>query len=127
MRPLARLLLLAALLAGCDAGPLGAPGPGETGLRGRVVRGPTQPVCREGEPCSEPFSAGFTVRRGTRAVGTFETGADGRFAIRLAPGTYGIVPDADAPLLQPEQQRQDVTVGPDGATEVEVEFDTGIR
>ena len=127
MRPVARALLFAALLTGCDAGPLGVPGPGETGLQGRVLRGPVQPVCREGEPCDEPFSAGFTVQRGRRTVGTFATGVDGRFAVRLSPGTYGIIPDADAPLMQPEFQRRDVTVGSDGVTEVEVVFDTGIR
>lgn len=127
MLRLSQFLLLGALLVGCDAGPLGPPGPGDTGLRGRVLRGPIQPVCREGEPCDAPFQAGFTVQRGERTVGTFESSADGQFSIRLDPGTYGIVPDADAPLLQPEAQRREVVVGADGVTEVEVVFDTGIR
>ena len=129
MRPLLCALLLTALVGGCDTvGMLGVPGPGDTGLQGRVLRGPTQPVCSPDVSCDdEPFSAGFTVLRGERTVGTFATGADGRFAIRLEPGRYAVVPDADAPLLQPELQRQNVAVGPVGVTEVELVYDTGIR
>ena len=127
-----RLLVLAAALvalAGCDAaGVLGAPGPGETGLRGVVVRGPVQPTCQAGEPCDdEPFSAGFTVLRGGQTVGTFRSDAEGRFAVRLDAGSYTVVPDDDAPLLAPSSQARDVRVLAGDVTTVALSFDTGIR
>ena len=102
--------------------------PGETGLRGQVLRGPIQPVCQEDEPCEDaPFAATFHVYRGARRVATFRSGDDGRFEVVLDPGTYTVVPDADAPLLAPEQQRQEVVVEADGVTEVTLRYDTGIR
>ncbi len=126
---LSGVVALLVALAGCDsAAPLDAPGPGEPGLQGVVVRGPIEPVCQKGRPCEdEPFSAGFTVRRGSRAVGTFRSDTAGRFAVRLDPGAYAVVPDADAPLLAPESQAQAVEVGAGGVTSVRLLFDTGIR
>lgn len=111
-------------LVGCHPVADGLPA---TGLTGVVVRGPTQPVCTVDVSCDAPFAAGFQVRQGDRLVATFRSDADGRFEKRLPPGPYRIVPDADAPLLSPQSQSRDVTVGTDGLTSVRLEFDTGIR
>ena len=102
--------------------------PVSTGLSGTVVRGPMQPVCSVDEPCSDaPFSASFTVYRGTGRAGRFLSDSLGAFTVALAPGAYRIVPDPGAPLLNPEGQGKDVEVGPTGTTSVRLVFDTGIR
>jgi hypothetical protein len=103
-------------------------GPGDTGLRGQVLRGPIQPVCHQGEPCDDaPFAATFHVYREERHITTFRSRDDGRFEVALNPGSYTIVPGADAPIIAPESQGQEVEVGTDGITEVTLRFDTGIR
>jgi len=111
-------------LAAC-AGP-GSPTP-TTGLTGTVVRGPITPVCQPQVPCDAPFSAGFSVERNGGHVAQFRSDAAGAFTVWLAPGTYRIIPDADAPLLAPSSQAKAVDVGSFGLTSVRLEFDTGIR
>jgi hypothetical protein len=121
------LNLIALGLAALASTSCGGVEPPLTRLVGQVVRGPVQPVCQVDVPCEEPFSAGFTVRLGSRRVTTFRSDSQGRFAVPLAPGTYTIVPAPDAPLLSPSQQAKLVTVGPDSVTVVQLDFDTGIR
>jgi hypothetical protein len=114
---------------GSGAGPARGPGGSEseaTGLEGTALRGPTRPVCRVDNPCIAPFSATFEVWQGERVVARFQSDADGHFLIHLAPGVYTVVPDASAGILA-RSQVHEVTVGPDGLTHVEWEFDTGIR
>jgi hypothetical protein len=128
LRPSVMAAAVVALLVcalGCSSGV--APD-GGTPVDGQVLRGPTQPVCRVDVSCSAPFAAGFTVQQDDRAVLRFQSDADGRFSITLAPGTYAIVPDADAPILTPAAQVKALTV-PAQSEPVEVEwtFDTGIR
>ena len=50
MRNTIGIATLAALVLGCSSALAGT----ATGLRGKVMRGPTQPVCRITEPCEEP-------------------------------------------------------------------------
>ena len=62
-----------------------------SGLHGTVMRGPTMPVCRVGEPCSAPAAnvpIGFVRNDRTYATKTDDRG---RYRIALAPGTYTIV------------------------------------
>ena len=117
-------IIIASLAIAC-AGPAG-PGP-DTGLQGAVRYGPIQPVCHEGQPCDAPLQAGFDVERAGLVVARFQSDADGRFEVRLLPGTYVVIPDASAPVMQPRLQRREVVVGPVGLTVVELAFDTGIR
>ena len=98
----------------------------QTGLQGTVRRGPIRPVCQVDQPCDAPFSARFGVQQGGQVVAHFQSDSDGRFVVHLAPGTYTIVPDASVPLPM-RGQVQEVTVGPSGVTQVELDFDTGIR
>jgi hypothetical protein len=104
----------------------GSPTP-TTGLTGVVLRGPITPVCQFDVACDAPFSAGFTVERDQRAVAHFRSNAAGHFTVRLQPGTYRIVPDADAPVISPTSQAKVVEVDQVGLTEVRLVFDTGIR
>src|SRR3954469_18402803 len=70
-----------------------------TGLTGTVTRGPITPVCQAGVPCDAPMQAAFEVRRDGKTVASFQTDAQGRFIVKLAPGTYTIVPAAGAGLM----------------------------
>jgi hypothetical protein len=99
----------------------------DTGLEGTARRGPIYPVCRPEQPCDAPLSTRFDLLRGTQVVVSFRSDANGRFLVRVAPGTYLVVPDASAPLLDPRGQGEKVIVGVSGLTSVELEFDTGIR
>ena len=61
---------------------------GSSGLRGVVTRGPTQPVCMVGRPCTKPAAnVTLTFTRGGvphRVVST----KTGIYRIALRPGTY---------------------------------------
>jgi hypothetical protein len=78
-------------------------------------------------PCDEPFSASFSVRQNGRTVTTFHSDASGHFEVRIAPGTYLVVPAADAPIISPSSQAKQVEVGSSGLTSAVLHFDTGIR
>ena len=97
-----------------------------TGLEGMVRRGPTQPVCRVGEPCDAPFSAGFQVWQRQQFVARFHSDSAGHYRVLLAPGAYTIVADSGAPIW-PSHQPHDVTVRTPGLTHLDLDFDTGIR
>ncbi len=124
MRRQAAFAIAVCVVAAC--GHASAPTP-TTGLTGLVVRGPITPVCQLLIPCEAPFSAGFTVQQQGAVVTTFRSDAEGRFTIALAPGTYRIIPNADAPIIVPAAQAKTVDVGPVGLTEVRLAFDTGLR
>lgn len=100
-----------------------------TGLTGTVTRGPTAPVCQVNVPCDAPFSAAFTATpaASTSASVHFRSDAAGQFTVYLSPGTYRIVPDADAPIISPASQTKTATVGSSGLTQLDLHFDTGIR
>jgi hypothetical protein len=102
----------------------GSGGLTKTGLEGTVRRGPIQPVCREGEPCDAPLQAGFTLQQSDSVVARFASDATGHFLVYVAPGIYMVVPDEPIGL---GQQTQEVTVGADSLTHLELTFDTGIR
>lgn len=54
------------------------------------MRGPTTPVCMLGKPCSEPaVGAVLAFSRAGRVVHV-RVGAGGRYAVRLARGTYTV-------------------------------------
>jgi hypothetical protein len=100
-------------------------GSAPTGLIGTAYRGPTRPVCPV-DKCDAPFSAGFEVWQGERVVARFQSDSAGRFLIHLPPGTYKVVPDESAGILV-RSQVHEVSVEPSGLTQVEFNFDSGIR
>jgi len=117
----AALILLS---LGCQAL---APNEATAVLTGTVYRGPIAPVCQPTVPCDAPFAATFDVRRGSRRVGTFTSGADGSFSVALPIGELLVIPHANAPIMQPTSQSKSVVLPPGGLTGVELFFDTGIR
>ena len=97
-----------------------------SGLYGTVTKGPTQPVCRQGVPCSGP-AAGITLtfRRNTDAVARVRTSSLGRYRIRLAPGVYTVTTNAKPFGVIPFPRR--AWVAPARFRRVDFEIDTGIR
>ena len=124
MRTAAILALPVLLCAAACGSPTS---PTSTGVAGTVFRGPVAPVCMVNQPCEAPFKASFSVQRGTTRVTAFHSDEQGHFEVRLSPGTYVVVPEADAPIISPQSQTKEVTVGASGLTMVELHFDTGIR
>lgn len=103
-----------------------AAGTTRSGLYGAVTRGPTQPVCRVGEPCDEP-AAGATLvffRHGRR-IARIRANDQGRYRVTLRPGRYAVRTTAQSigrgvdPSL--------VTVSRGRYTRVNFSIDTGIR
>jgi hypothetical protein len=116
------ILAAITLLSACGGSSSGS---SDSGIRGRAVISPACPV----EPCTiaePPYEGTFVVRNGDNVIATVNTGADGRFEVRLAPGAYVLQSDVEAealPLLKPVE----VPVREHEFTNVTLAFDSGIR
>lgn len=62
-----------------------------SGLRGRVLEGPTAPVCRTEDSCEKP-ARGVVLRfaRAGKLVAEAKTTSAGRYSVRLRPGSYAV-------------------------------------
>ena len=100
-----------------------------SGIDGTVMAGPMCAAVSSTNPCPDlPFAASFSVLDGAEnQVATFESDKQGHFLIMLPPGTYTIVPEASAPILNPETQRKVVNVISAQVAQVTLHFETGIR
>ncbi|HWH23797.1 MAG TPA: carboxypeptidase-like regulatory domain-containing protein [Candidatus Limnocylindria bacterium] len=132
-RLLPAVALAASLVVGAVAG-CGGPEtpPGSTpvppsGISGKVVLGPTCPVEVEGEPpCVTPYAALLLVLDTAGNVAGRATSADdGTFRLDLPPGDYVVTPQSGDPF--PVAQPINVTVVAGEYTELEINYDTGIR
>ncbi len=92
----ARLLLpLGVLLAAAACGGQVPSGSGSktsaSGLYGKVLISPAEPVCRQGEVCGRP-AAGYTLvfSSGGEIAARTKTDEKGRYRIALDPGRYAI-------------------------------------
>ncbi len=135
-RPANALLSLAlaavAMLAfvSCDdiTGPPDAstPTPIDSGIRGLVQLSPTCPGPTLADPCTSPLAkqlvivdaSGKEVTRVTSAV-------DGTFQVTLPPGEYTVNPAPNDPL--PIAPPQSVSVVAGTYTDVQIDYDSGIR
>jgi hypothetical protein len=103
----------------------------QTGIEGVAMVGPIFPVARPGFPDSRPLpGALITVQPagGGREIAEARADAHGRFLLRLAPGTYLLVPLPPKPgQFLPRGVPQTVTVPADGFAQVVVNYDSGIR
>lgn len=99
----------------------------DSGLRGRVLYGPTCPVQRVGQSCTRPYQATISILRepATKTVSTVRSASDGRFTVRLPPGRYLIEPHNGRPF--PRSRPQTVTVYAHRFTNVTITYDSGIR
>jgi hypothetical protein len=79
-------------------------------------------------PNSAPYKTTLVVRgEGDREVARFETGADGRFRVTLAPGTYRVGPPPATGRLLPRAGEETVIVEPGKYAAVTIYFDSGMR
>jgi hypothetical protein len=97
-----------------------------SGLRGVVMRGPTKPVCFEGEPCEAP-AAGLTLRfgRAGAVIAQVKTGPAGGYSVRLRAGVYTVTTPNGRPLTQLTPRRVLVPLG--RMARVNFHLDTGIQ
>ena len=86
-----RLLHLAAVLAASGALAAAAAGAASpNGLYGVVTKGPTQPVCRVGEPCTAPVQVTLVFSRPGHPALRRRSAANGAYRIALPPGYYTV-------------------------------------
>ena len=128
LRALAALAAVAVITAGLAAACGGASAP--TGLlEGTVTLGPITPVEQiGGGPNTRPYAATVDVETPDGdAVSTVESGDDGRFSVRLAAGSYRLVPRSPEDQPLPVAAPLDATVVAGKTTTVEIAYDSGIR
>lgn len=100
-----------------------------TGVRGTAMVGPTCPVVSDppDPTCADrPYAGTFVIESvGGARIAEVASGADGRFALALPPGSYQLrLRDGNAlPSLAP----QAFTVRADGWTTLDLALDSGIR
>ena len=94
-----------------------------SGVRGAVLRSPTQPVCQPENPCAAPaVGVHLTFVRGS-FVRHVLTNAHGRFSTRLKPGAYSVRVAGASFGYSPQQ----VTVRKRRMAVMAIVIDTGIR
>jgi hypothetical protein len=97
-----------------------------SGLHGIVERGPIQPVCKVGTPCTAPaVGAELVFSRNGSIAARVRTQAGGRYTVRLAPGAYS-VRLSPAPRIGGITPRE-VHVTGGAARRLDFMIDTGIR
>lgn len=124
--------LLLAVLAGCSEIGLPVATPtAPSGIKGTVVLGPTcpggqDPGANDPVACLTPFVAMLVVLDSEgAAVARVTSSGDGKFSIDLPPGDYVVTPaNAESyPVAQPVPAPVSAGV----YTEIQVNYDTGIR
>lgn len=103
----------------------------DSGLVGKVLRGPTTPVCREDKPCYAPFKGTLvftSVTLGPAPVAPVreQTAPDGTYKVILAPARYRVTTAARSRFGHTVKPAV-VTVPQTGMRRVNFIIDTGIR
>jgi hypothetical protein len=125
------VVLAGLCLVGCDPGGGASQSPtAPSGIRGTVFLGPTCPgpvdPSATDEPCVTPYSAQLAILDADGKVVTRVTsGADGTFQVDLPPGDYTVAPQNGDPV--PSAPSQPVSVEPGKYTEIQVNYDSGMR
>ena len=123
MRRALGIAVLATLVLGCGSA---GGGTATGGLKGRVMRGPTMPVCRVGVPCEEPArGVKLIFTRSGKVIGRATTNQKGYYRIALKSGPYSVRTDRRGSEKTPSPSR--VTVPSDRFKRVTFHIDTGIR
>jgi hypothetical protein len=122
MRKAVGLGILVTLAFGCGS----AGGGTATGLRGKVMRGPTQPVCRVNEPCEEPApGVRLVFYRSGKVVARARTNQKGWYRVTLRPGRYAV--STSNPRVAKNFSPKRATVPKSGVKRQDFDIDTGIR
>jgi hypothetical protein len=105
-------------------------GTGPTGIAGKAVAGPVCPVVRANDPnCNpRPVAGAVIVVKSLDGVevARAQTDGAGAFVITVPPGSYTVESDRTQGFPVPPAPVA-VTVVPNVQTDVELQFDTGIR
>ena len=104
MRTPLGLAVLGTLVLGCGS----ASGGTAAGLKGKVMRGPTQPVCFVSEPCEKP-ARGVTLvfTRSGKVVARTKTDQKGWYRVTLRPGRYAVRSSSTGPEQRPVSEERD--------------------
>jgi hypothetical protein len=99
-----------------------------SGVFGTITLGPLQPVSKPGEVNERPYQATVLVMSpdGLWEITHFQSDAEGRFRVPLAPGDYLLEPTFEGEIY-PRAEKQMVTVPQDQFVEVNIRYDMGIR
>lgn len=118
------LCVVTVLLIACSAAATPSP---DTGIEGQVLIGPMCPVVQPGTPCpDQPYQATIAVLdKNGRPVTQFQSDAQGRFLVSLAPGTYTLRPGSSDGITRAGEQTVAVVSGQ--YTQVTITYDSGIR
>ncbi len=117
--------LAAALAAAAMTISWASAGTSTSGLVGKVMRGPSLPVCVHSRPCQVTASVTLAFSRGGREVARVKSGASGEYRIALAAGLYSVRLAFRHPLWRLMPQTVRVPVG--RYARVNFLIDTGIR
>ena len=122
MRKAFGLAALGALALGCGS----AAGGTATGLKGKVMRGPTQPVCYVNQPCEEPArGVKLVFYRSGKVVARATTNQKGWYRVPLRPGRYAV--STSNPRVARNFSPKSATVPKTGMKRQDFDIDTGIR
>lgn len=117
------LAVLTTLVLGCGSA---GGGTATGGLKGRVMRGPTMPVCRVGVPCDEPArGVKLIFYRSGKVVARTTTNQKGWYRVALRSGPYSV--RTNRPAFEKVPQPARVTVPRSRFKRVDFNIDTGIR
>ena len=123
MKRMLGIIVLATLALGCGSA---GGGTATGGLKGRVMRGPTTPVCRVGVPCEEPArGVKLIFFRSGKLIGRATTNQKGYYRIALKSGPYSV--RTSRPGFERVPQPSRVSVPSDRYKRVVFHIDTGIR
>jgi len=124
MRKAVALAAVAALALGCGSADGGTT---TSGLKGRVMRGPIQPVCRVNEPCDEPArGVKLLFYRSGKLVARATTNQRGWYRVTLKPGAYTVRTNRPSQFEKVPDPSQ-VRVPRGRVKRVDFQIDTGIR
>ena len=122
MRKTVGFTVLVALALACGS----AVGGTSTGLRGKVMRGPTQPVCYVNDPCEEPArGVRLVFYRSGKVVGRATTNQKGLYRVTLKPGRYTV--GTQNPRVSRNLSPKTATVPTSTVRRVDFDIDTGLR
>lgn len=102
-----------------------------SGIEGQAFIGPVCPVVsaeNQTQCADQPYQAVIAVMDQQNTVVTqFQTDATGHFKVELPPGTYTLNPQSEQNAPFPRAGVKQVTVKEGEFTQIEINFDSGIR
>jgi hypothetical protein len=121
------VVLFLGILGACGSGDsTDVPSSADSGIRGVVLAGPQCPVVTAESPCPDvPWRGRVQITKGGDLVAEVTTSDDGRFAIAIEPGSYGLVPVIEGGPQFSTPQRIEVVAH--DFVQVTLTVDTGIR